>query len=74
LVFGLRFLVAIAIATVAAVGLPVFRSLAWFFSSAKAQPGLPRFLVINESGKEINFPLTLTLSPDGGEGIKVELL
>ena len=29
---------------------------------------------INGSGKEIKFPLTLTLSPIGGEGIKMEPL
>jgi hypothetical protein len=30
--------------------------------------------IINGSGKEIKFPLTLALSPIGGEGIKMEPL
>jgi hypothetical protein len=30
--------------------------------------------VINGSGKWITFPLTLTLSPNGGEGKEVELI
>jgi hypothetical protein len=32
------------------------------------------FLIIKGSGKEIKFPLTLTLCPMGGEGIKLESL
>jgi len=37
-------------------------------------PALEGSRVINGSGKEIKFPLTLTLSPIGGEGIKLEPL
>jgi hypothetical protein len=33
-----------------------------------------KHLLINGSGKEIKFPLTLALSPIGGEGIKMEPL
>ena len=31
--------------------------------------GLRKNEIINGSGKEVDFPLTLTLSPIGGEGI-----
>jgi len=38
----------------------------WRLSNSSFAPS------INGSGKEIKFPLTLALSPIGGEGIKME--